>query len=174
MTLYRHATPEQADRSCPRRWLDKAHGARMTLTTLDLVLLVLAFFFAVMWWCASSRSSRRSRRRNAIAQAAEAGAEALLARHGYRVLDRQVRSTFELLVDGELVEVSCRADLLVERRGRTFIAECKSGRLAPDPTLPATRRQLLEYLLAFDTDGVLLVDMTAGVVHTVSWPSDQT
>lgn len=142
----------------------------MPLSTLDLVLLLLVFFFAAMWWWASSRAGRRSRRRNAIAQAAEAGAEALLARHGYRVLDRQVRSTFVLCIDGEEVEVSCRADLLVERRGRTFIAECKSGRLAPDPTLPATRRQLLEYLLAFETDGVLLVDMSAAQIHTVSWP----
>jgi len=144
----------------------------MTLTTFDLVLLLLVFFFAAMWWWSSTRAGRRSRRRNAIAQAAEAGAEALLARHGYRVLDRQVRSTFELIVDDERIEVSCRADLLVERRGKTFIAECKSGRMAPDPTLPATRRQLLEYLLAFDTDGVLLVDMNAGRIHTVSWPEE--
>ena len=35
----------------------------------------------------------------------------------------------------------------------------------------ATRRQLLEYALAYDVDGVLLVDMTAGRLHQVEFPT---
>ena len=33
------------------------------------------------------------------------------------------------------------------------VAEVKTGRLAPRIDTPATRRQLLEYRLAFDVDG---------------------
>ena len=35
--------------------------------------------------------------------------------------------------------------LLVERRGRRFVAEVKTGERAPDPLARPTRRQLLEY-----------------------------
>ena len=64
----------------------------------------------------------------------------------------------------------CRADLLVEARSRSgflrgqrFVAEVKTGERAIDPTHPATRRQLMEYLHVFEVDGVLLVDREAGV-----------
>ena len=71
-------------------------------------------------------------------------------------------------VDGESWEVLCRADLLVEDAdGARFVAEVKTGRMAPEPTRPATRRQLLEYWLVFPVDGVLLVDMAAGRVRAV-------
>ena len=64
-----------------------------------------------------------------------------------------------LWVDGEPVDVRSRADGVVERDGLRFVAEVKTGQMAPNPRNPATRRQLLEYLHVFDVDGVLLVDM---------------
>jgi hypothetical protein len=44
-------------------------------------------------------------------------------------------------------------------------------RVAVGPTLPATRRQLLEYLLAFEVHGVLLVDLDEGRVRPVEFPA---
>jgi hypothetical protein len=98
----------------------------------------------------------------------------LLEGCGFRILERQVTTTWTLTIDGEAHEVRSRADLLVEARTRSrfprgtrYIAEVKTGDLAPDPRRPATRRQLMEYLMAFDVDGVLLVDMEQGNVHHV-------
>lgn len=81
----------------------------------------------------------------------------MLEQEGFTILQRQVRGSWEILVDDAPVTVNLRADLLVERDDEIFIAEVKTGRLAPDPNFPATRRQLLEYQLAFDVDGVILV-----------------
>ncbi len=94
----------------------------------------------------------------------------MLERAGYRVVDRQVHRTWTLRVDGEDREVALRADLIVRRRRTRYVAEVKTGRSAPRPDHPETRRQLLEYRLAFDVAGVLLVDMETRSVHSVEFP----
>jgi hypothetical protein len=50
------------------------------------------------------------------------------------------------------------------------VAEVKSGVDSTKVTSRSTRRQLLEYLLAFDVEGVLLVDMQRHAIHEVSFP----
>ncbi|HMV67522.1 MAG TPA: PD-(D/E)XK nuclease family protein, partial [Myxococcota bacterium] len=119
----------------------------------------------------AGRAGRRSRVRNLRARAAEDEAERLLAREGYALIERQAAAALLIEVDGEPREVGCRADLLVERDGRLYVADVKSGALATDPTLPATRRQLLEYLLAYEVDGALLVDMEARQIREVVFPA---
>ena len=119
------------------------------------------------------RGHRRAVQRAARAGAGELAAETLLESHGYSVLDRQVRCLWWIHIDGEEEEVELRADLLVERDGMRFIAEVKTGARAPDPSFPPTRRQLLEYRLAFDPYGVLLVDVEAGEIFEVDFPRAQ-
>lgn len=137
---------------------------------LFLLLAFATLVLGVLWRVAATAGGRASRERNARAQAGEAEAERLLRRCGYRVVARQVRGSWTLSVDGQLHEAAVRADLLVSRHGRRFVAEVKTGAVAPDPLHPATRRQLLEYWLAFEPDGVLLVDMEARVVRVVGFP----
>ncbi len=91
----------------------------------------------------------------------------MLERAGYRVLERQTRGSWTVYADGEPVEVGLRADLLVARGGRRYVAEVKTGKLAPRLDHAATRRQLLEYRMVFGVDGVLLVDAEAGRVVAV-------
>jgi hypothetical protein len=119
-------------------------------------------------------SSTETRRR-LVAQAAralqgEVLAERLLARAGYRVEARQVKQSWCVFLDGKQQEVGLRADLVVARGGRRFVAEVKTGEEAPDITTPSTRRQLLEYRAAFAVDGVLLVDAEAQQVYEVAFP----
>lgn len=138
------------------------------LLLLCLALLGLAL---VGWSRAASRVRRRNLARQRVAAEGEAEAEQVLARAGFEVVDRQVTGRWALWIDGEPHEVHSRADLLVVRAGRRFVAEVKTGALAPDPRHPATRRQLLEYRLAFPVHGVLLVDMESRRVHRVDFPS---
>jgi len=112
----------------------------------------------------------RLRARMRRARVREAFAAPLLARGGYTVLASQVTAPCPILHDGELRTPDVRADYLVARRGRTYVAEAKSGPRATDPTERATRRQLLEYAVVYDVDGVLLVDTEAGTVSTVEFP----
>jgi hypothetical protein len=79
-------------------------------------------------------------------------------RAGYQILGRQVEGGWTVHADGEPLDVDLRADLIVSRKGRRYVAEVKTGRVAPSLDCAATRRQLLEYRVAFGVDGVLLVD----------------
>lgn len=102
---------------------------------------------------------RRARERRAVrAQRAERDAAGLLEASGFEVLGRQQRQRWALDVDGRAVEFTLVADYLVERSGRRWVAEVKTGERALDLRHGPTRRQLLEYQQAFAVDGVLLVD----------------
>ncbi len=138
------------------------------LAVLGLSILLFLTFWA--WRRAVTRLSRANRARQRLARKAEARAERLLESLGYSIVERQPTRRWLLEVDGEPQEVSCRADLLVELDGQHYVADVKTGEQAPRPGQPSTRRQLLEYLLAFDVEGALLVDMRHEEVHTVSFP----
>jgi len=100
----------------------------------------------------------------------ERAAEALVAAAGYRVAERQVTRRFDVLVDGVPREATVRADLLLQKNGRTFVAEIKAGWIVSDPMHAPTRRQLLEYEVAFGARGVLLVDVPRKAVRRVEFP----
>lgn len=136
---------------------------------LDVLLLLLAAGFAVLWLRAVGRVGRANARRGRVARRAEVDAERLLESAGFSILARQITHDWPMDVGGERVQARLRADLLVRRDGVDYVAEVKTGD-ASRATAPATRRQLLEYLLAFDVDGVLLVDMERGEVVSVDFP----
>jgi hypothetical protein len=138
----------------------------LALLVVAGVALLLAF--AVAWLYL--RPSVRSRGRNLRAQAGERRAEKVLARRGFVVVERQARRSWRLRIDGEEFQTELRADLLVRKDGLLYVAEVKTGRIAVDPAFPATRRQLLEYFLAFSPDGLLLVDPEAESVVEVGFP----
>lgn len=116
------------------------------------------------------RPSRRSRRRLKRALRGERDAERLLERLGFTIEARQQTTELSFRVDGEPAVATVRADLLVRRGDVRYVAEVKTGEVAPRIEHAATRRQLLEYSLAFDVDGVLLVEPEAGVVREVEFP----
>ena len=142
----------------------------MEFTGLGIALLVLLLAITIAWWLATTRTARHNRRRQRVAQRGETIAERLLEDAGYRIEDRQVTARWTMQIDGVPTEVHCRADLVVRRRRRRLVAEVKTGARAPDPTLPATRRQLLEYRLAFEADGLLLVDVPERKIIEVEFP----
>lgn len=113
--------------------------------------------------------SRRARRRAARAIAGEDHAVALLGRAGFRIVATQARTWWAPLVDGVAHEIELRADFLVEADGERLVAEVKTGDEAPSIASAATRRQLLEYHVAFAADGVLLVCPERGSIHRVEF-----
>jgi hypothetical protein len=141
----------------------------LALAALAALLLALLALAAARRWRAW-RGSARARQRSARALRGEREAEQLLARLGFDVVARQVGLEWVIACDGEDHLVELRADLLVERDGRRYVAEVKTGVSAPLLTNAATRRQLLEYCIAYEVDSVLLVDIEAGCVREVSFP----
>jgi hypothetical protein len=152
----------------------KEQPIRLSSQSIIVAALVLAsaiaLFQTVRLIRISSRPRRLLARRAARARQAEVEAETLLQAQGYAVLERQPRTTWALEVDRKRLEVELRADLLVRRQGRTCLVEIKSGNRAPDPQHGPTRRQLLEYALAYDADSILLLDMDQRRVAEVSFP----
>ncbi|MEO8698701.1 MAG: hypothetical protein ABI867_01625 [Kofleriaceae bacterium] len=118
----------------------------------------------------SWRGSRRARRRASRASAGEDHAADLLRRAGYRIVARQARTWWWPLLDGEPQETEVRADYIVEAEGELLVAEVKTGEEAPQLSTAATRRQLLEYLVAFQVDGVLLVCPERDAISRVDFP----
>ncbi len=145
----------------------------MEFTTNTAVALAAALLFmaAVAGWRISSwYRSYCARRRMSRGQALEKKAGALLQSKGYRLVGYQHPVSYEMQVDGRTVTVSLKIDFIVSKNGKTYIAEVKSGKLAPDIKTSATRRQLLEYSLVARTDGTLLVDMESREIAEIVFP----
>ena len=136
-----------------------------------LIVAVVAALIALMLARALGRRRRSAtaKRRGRRAVDGETRAAPLLARAGYAIVARQARITWTPLLDDEPHPIELRADYLVERGGRRFVAEVKTGDVAPSLDTAATRRQLLEYLVAFGVDGVLLVCVERGAIHRVDF-----
>lgn len=135
---------------------------------LAVLVLVLAGAKLEAWW---QRTRVRTRKR-AIARRGikgERDAEKLLRQLGYTLVLRHTPGSYGVLLDGEPLEVQLKADYLVELDGRQFVAEVKTGK-AVTLDHADTRRQMLEYQLAFGVDALLLVDMESKQVRTVQFP----
>ncbi len=114
-----------------------------------------------------SRDRRARIRRAARAARAERHARSVLDDAGFRVRGEQVRRSWSLSEDGRALQFDLVADYVVERDGRAWVAEVKTGERALDLRFGPTRRQLLEYREAFGVDGVLLVDAEANGIREI-------
>jgi hypothetical protein len=134
---------------------------------LACVLCTLALIgaWAVRKWWRSWRTRRRAHRVYAL----EARARDLLDQAGFSVEGEQVRQTWTVCCDGESLPIELRADYVVRRGDRRFVADVKTGARATRLTTAATRRQLLEYRVAYDVTGVLLIDMDARRIHEIGF-----
>src|SRR5688500_18108705 len=129
--------------------------------------LLLVQTARVAWLRSAPR--RRLERARARGRAGERRAAALLRRHGYHIDAVQPAIEWTILCDDEQCAIAVRADLLVSRQGRSFVAEIKTGECA-QLDVATTRRQLLEYSVAYAVDGVLLVDVEAERVQQIRFP----
>jgi hypothetical protein len=156
--------PAQTGVDLIARWRSLGSGGGVWV---GLVLLALGAWLALALrrWL----EGRSRRRRAARAQRAERDAAALLEASGFVVLARQQRQRWALEVDGRALEFTLIADYLVERGGRRWVAEVKTGERALDLRHGPTRRQLLEYQQAFGVAGVLLVDAEGETLQRVSF-----
>lgn len=139
-----------------------------------VVLVVLVVVVALLGALGGLRmrralTSRTSSRRTRHGLAAERAAERLLERHGYRIVARRLAGGYALSIDGEPHAVKLYADFLVTRGGRELLVEVKTGD-ATHLGHADTRRQMLEYQLAFDVGALLLVDADEGTISEVAFP----
>lgn len=129
-------------------------------------LLVIVATLLVRRWLV--RFGRRHTAR--LAQAGELRAARLLERSGYQVLAAQAPCTWPVHYGTRQVQLRLRVDYLVKRAGQLYVADAKTGRWPTSIRSAATRRQLLEYLIAYRAHGALLIDMHRERVVEVHFP----
>lgn len=104
-------------------------------------------------------SNKRAKQRSKISKRAEDKAEKWLKRNGFQVLEKQQSRPLIIQTGKTCHRYSIRTDFLVRKSGRKYIVEVKSGHQNSLVTNRDTRRQLLEYFLAYQSYGIILFDM---------------
>lgn len=150
-------------------------GGWITHADWRLLLAAAVVLFALIaWlgaWLAEAWRSFLTRRRFARGRQGELEAEEWLKDNGFTILETQSKKTVELFVDGKHQTVEVIADIIALKDGKRYLFEVKTGEKAVDPLYRTTRRQLLEYQLAFEPDHLMLLNMETGNAHRIEFPS---
>lgn len=146
----------------------------LTLTPLHLALVViLAILIGTGIYRLKKKliSRRLSQQKNDAIQAEKAALK-LLRKHDFEILEVQPSIDYQIRVNDAPQTVRISADFIVRKLGYTFVAEVKNGEDNNDITHINTRRQLLEYYMAYGTDGILLVNMQQKQINQVQFDFD--
>ncbi len=104
-------------------------------------------------------NNRKAKKRSVTSKRAEKKAERWLKRNGFQIMEKQQSRPLIIQIGETCHRYLIRTDFLVKKGGRKYIVEVKSGQKNSRITHRDTRRQLLEYLLAFKSYGIILFDM---------------
>ena len=137
------------------------------MTSMDIFITGLILGGITIFYLLKKSRRFKLRLRMKRAKKGEAAALNFLESLGYTIECVQERKTIETTIDGRAHYHDLRVDYIVSKSGKTYIAEIKTGNIAPNPMLADTRRQLLEYYLAYRPDGILLIDMERKKLHEV-------
>ena len=118
-------------------------------------IFCLVLFIKISNWL----RTRRLRKRFSKSRQAEKEAEKILRKNGYAIIDAQKSKPLLITMGDKIHRYLVRIDYLVRKRGKVFVVEVKSGEKIPYITNRETRRQMLEYYLAYQPCGILLLNM---------------
>ena len=99
---------------------------------------------------------------------AEKKAIKLLKKNGYKIVSFQTTAKGKLLQDDETINFFIRADLIVSKNKKKFIAEVKSGKAASIEEIN-TRRQLFEYSKVFNNKNLILIDTEKNKIKKIEF-----
>ncbi|WP_274964091.1 MULTISPECIES: hypothetical protein [Tepidanaerobacter] len=88
---------------------------------------------------------------------------------GFEIVDLQSEREYILSVDGKPHKITVRADMIIKKGNKIYIAEVKSGKKVTSPKHSGTRRQLLEYFMVYRPHGLILIDMERKKIRTVEY-----
>ena len=142
-----------------RESLAQLLAAEQELAVMALLLLIGVIAGMILYHLVViNYKNYRVKRTFKSGRIAENAAVKFLRSHGYKILASQLREEVVVYVDGEAEKSVVRADYLVRRGWKLYVVEVKSGQQG-NAKLPAIRRQLLEYYMVYQPDGILLLDM---------------
>lgn len=139
------------------------------MTRTDVFILGLLLGGLLLLFILRYVGHYKRRKYSIRAKRGETEAIKLLEEHGYTIIGVQEKRTVITRINGTPKTNHITVDIMAKKQGRVYIAEVKTGKKASRPLLAGIRRQLLEYYLAFEPYGILLVDMEKKALHEISF-----
>jgi len=137
------------------------------IKTVLLISISISFSVYLLHQYLQKRWIKQRQRRGVIK---EAEAKKLLEKKGYRVLEYQPEFSYTATEGNKDVVIMLRPDYLVEKGGKLFCVEVKTGHGADGLSNKNTRRQILEYSCFIKCSGVLFVDMENKEIKKIAFP----
>ncbi len=138
--------------------IDMEENGKLILVLIisGVITIICLFIFikASTWF-----RTKKLKQRFSQSRCAEKEAEKILIKNGYTIIDRQKSKPLFITVGDKIHRYSVRIDYLVKKKGKVYVVEVKSGEKIPYITNRETRRQMLEYYLAYQPRGILLLNM---------------
>jgi Holliday junction resolvase-like predicted endonuclease len=126
------------------------------------ILILLCIFLGIIsfrLWYNSFTRKKHQRKRFKRGLKLEQKAAKFLTSRGFTIIGEQVEYQHTYLINGEENSSKISIDYLVEKNSKVFVVEVKSGKSAISIKNRSTRRQLLEYAVTIECDGLYLLDM---------------
>lgn len=133
-------------------------------------IIFLILFVKISNWL----RAKRLRKRFSKSRQAEKEAEKILRKNGYTIIDAQKSKPLLITIGNKIHRYLVRIDYLAKKRGKVFVVEVKSGEKIPYITNRETRRQMLEYYLAYQPCGILLLNMKNKSISEVKFQFEST
>ncbi|HZK41001.1 MAG TPA: hypothetical protein VFC91_05540 [Atribacterota bacterium] len=133
-------------------------------------IICLVLFIKTSNWL----RAKKLRKRFSKSRQAEKEAEKILRKNGYTIIDAQKSKPILLTIGDKIHRYLVRIDYLARKRGKVFVVEVKSGEKIPYITNRETRRQMLEYYLAYQPCGILLLNMKNKSISEVKFQFEST
>jgi Holliday junction resolvase len=133
-------------------------------------IICLILFIKISNWL----RVKRLRKRFSKSRQAEKEAEKILKKNGYAIIDAQKSKPLLITIGDKVHRYLVRIDYLARKRGRVYVVEVKSGEKIPYITNRETRRQMLEYYLAYQPSGILLLNMKNKSISEVKFQFEST
>lgn len=137
---------------------------------IGIWILVAVVLFLLFKLTPFLTQKRKSKKRLARGRKKEGEAAAVLRFYGYEIIGRNLKYNYDLEIGEREQNIQMEIDYLVSKHGKRYIVEVKSGQSATKITNSSTRRQILEYSLFVENDGVMLLDMEKESLELISFP----
>ena len=140
----------------------------MSNLQIFLLIILILFFLYLGWKIREIYKNIKFYLYKRKGKKAEQKAIKLLKKNGYKIESFQTTAKGKLLQDDETVSFFIRADLIVSKGKKKFIAEVKSGKAASIEEIN-TRRQLLEYSKVFNNKNLILIDTEKNKIKKIEF-----
>ena len=138
-----------------------------TISILVLIIgggiICLFLYIKISNWLRVKRLKQRFHK----SRQAEKDAEKILRKNGYTIIDVQKSKPLLITIGDKIHRYLVRVDYLARKRGKIYVVEVKSGEKIPYITNRETRRQMLEYYLAYQPSGIILLNMNTKTISEV-------